>query len=505
LIEVMAKMNRVVSAFFLVLIASSFVLGAEVSRITQLLHFLNANVGSEPGGTSPKLHTAYYGAETLDTLSKHAGYIQKSLLGTEDYLFKLGTFVSLLQVTTEADPEYGGFQAFSGEKKEVEYSADKPVCTVGNSFFAGRVIEVGSSRLGGGEDHFKRVDASAALTFLAKSRRDGVYVTHPAAKEPTVSAIFYGSQAWNIFSRHTKDTKLEAANADNTLKFLKGLYEAGGFKHDAKAKEADLRSTYQAIVALKNLKLWDSFNTNRKDTVEQIKKFVSSYQDSKTSAFGNAPGAPADIASTYLAVGIAKELGLESILDDKAITSYIGSLQNFHDGGFRLRPTGTSGHYANTFHAIQTLERLGTMNLLEDTMRQQDRIVYIPQFIPNAAFYLVIVLALTLFAGALYLVTRGSGKDEEEEEEAYVPERKKSEGEKKIRKKEATITIIRNNTTKECVDKDGEPFPIDTLDRKEWEILSSEDKGDHTVYILRKREGKKDPGTPLRKRSKGRK
>jgi len=29
-----------VSAFFLVLIASSFVLGAEVSRITQLLHFL---------------------------------------------------------------------------------------------------------------------------------------------------------------------------------------------------------------------------------------------------------------------------------------------------------------------------------------------------------------------------------------------------------------------------------------------------------------------------------
>lgn len=498
-------MNRVVSVFFLVLVASSFVLGAEVSRITQLLHFLNSNVGNEPGGTSPKLHSAYYGAETLETLSKHAGYIQKSLLGTEDYLFKLGVFVSLLQVSTEADPEYGGFQTFSGEKKEVEYSADKPVCTVGNSFFAGRIIEVGSSRLGGGEDQFKRVDASAALTFLAKSRKDGVYVTHPAAKEPTVSAVFYGTHAWNIFSRHSKDSKLEVANADNTLKFLKSLFEGGGFKQDAKAKEADLRSTYQAIVALKALKLWDSFNSNRKDTVEQIKKFVSSHQDSNTFAFGSAPGASADVASTYLAVGIAKELGLESILNDKAITSFIGSLQSFQDGGFRLRPTGTSGHYANTFHAIQTLERLGTMNLLEDTMHQQDRVVYVPQFIPNAAFYLVIVLVLTLFAGALYLVTRGSGKEDEEEEE-YVPDKKiRSSEEKKIRKKEATITIIRNNQTKECVDKDGEPFPIDTLDRKEWEILSSEDKGEHTVYVLRKREGKKEPGTPLRKRSKGRK
>jgi hypothetical protein len=55
-------------------------------------------------------------------------------------------------------------------------------------------------------------------------------------------------------------------------------------------------------------------------------------KDSKTFAFGNAPGAAADVASTHLAVGIAKELGLESILNDKAITAFIGSLQVSCDG-----------------------------------------------------------------------------------------------------------------------------------------------------------------------------
>jgi hypothetical protein len=144
------------------------------------------------------------------------------------------------------------------------------------------------------------------------------------------------------------------------------------------------------------------------------------------------------------------------------------------------------------------------MNLLEDNMRQQDRVVFVPQFIPNAAFYLIIILALTLFAGVLYLVTRGSGKEEEDEEleeDEVVPEKKRSD-DKKARRKDATITIIRNNQTKECVDKDGEAFPIDNLDRKEWDIVSSEDKGEHTVYVLRKKEGKKDQGTPLRKRRK---
>jgi hypothetical protein len=43
------KNRGLASVLFLVLIASSYVLGAEVSRITQLLHFLNSNVGAEPG------------------------------------------------------------------------------------------------------------------------------------------------------------------------------------------------------------------------------------------------------------------------------------------------------------------------------------------------------------------------------------------------------------------------------------------------------------------------
>jgi prenyltransferase beta subunit len=66
--------------------------------------------------------------------------------------------------------------------------------------------------------------------------------------------------------------------SDFGARFLKGLFEGGGFKQDAKAKEADLRATYQAIIALKTLNQWDSFNSNRKDTVDQIKKFVSSHQ-----------------------------------------------------------------------------------------------------------------------------------------------------------------------------------------------------------------------------------
>jgi hypothetical protein len=101
----------------------------------------------------------------------------------------------------------------------LEHSADKAVCTVGNSFFAARILEVGSSVLGGKENHFQRVDGHAALSFLTKARKDGVYVNHPSAKEPTVSAIYHGTLAWNIFSKqHGKEARLEAANTDNTVK-----------------------------------------------------------------------------------------------------------------------------------------------------------------------------------------------------------------------------------------------------------------------------------------------
>jgi hypothetical protein len=490
--------------------------GAEVSRITHLLHFLNSNTGTEPGSATPKLHPAYYGAETLEVLSKHAGYIQKSLLGTEEYLSKLATFVASLQLNVDPDVEHGGFQAYSTEKKDLD--RDSLITTI-NSYLASRVLQIASSRLGGDEDYFKRMDPVAALTFLTKARKEGVFSLHPYAREPCISAIFYGIQAWNVFTAHapkeTKDSKYHAPSSENTLKYLKGLFENGGFKQDSRMKETDLRSTYQAIVALKLIGQWENFaGTNRKDVVDKIWKFVSAHQDKTTSAFGETPGAAPDVASTFFAVSIAKELGLD-VLNEEAIVKFIGSLQSFQDGGFKLRPTSTSGQYANTYYATQTLERLNRMNLLEDTMHQQDRVVYPPHFLPNASFYLMIILALSTFAGALYLVTRPTkkkgeaGEEEEEaeeegeEEETSVLEKKRLAEEKKAKKVAPTMTIIRNNQTKECTDKDGVPFPIEKLDRKEWDIVSSEDKGEHTIYVVKKKEKKdKDVPTPgaLRKR-----
>jgi len=62
------------------------------------------------------------------------------------------------------------------------------------------------------------------------------------------------------------------------VRFLKGLFHEGGFKHNAEAHHPDLQSTYQAISLLKSLKLWDSFANNRKDVQELVQKFVLSHR-----------------------------------------------------------------------------------------------------------------------------------------------------------------------------------------------------------------------------------
>jgi len=38
------------------------------------------------------------------------------------------------------------------------------------------------------------------------------------------------------------------------------------------------------------------------------------------------------------------------------------------DGGFKLHPEGTAGHYINTFYALETLEALGKVSVLEETL-----------------------------------------------------------------------------------------------------------------------------------------
>lgn len=52
----------------------------------------------------------------------------------------------------------------------------------------------------GGEDHFSRVNVDAALNFLTKSSKDGLYLQNPKGTASTAS-ILYGVLAWGVWSK----------------------------------------------------------------------------------------------------------------------------------------------------------------------------------------------------------------------------------------------------------------------------------------------------------------
>jgi len=472
---------------FVVCLFICLAFSAELSRIAHILHFLSANVGTEAGNVSLRLHPAYYGAEVLNTLAQHPGYIQKSILLTSDYTYKLGTFVSSLQVTNEADGDFGGFQSFTGEKKDFEVFEGEYVCTVVNSYLAGRVLEISDSGLGGNEHNLKKIDSTAALRFLAKSRTSkGLYALYPGSEQVSLSSLYYGNLAWELYSRHTTPAQSPSPSAA-VLAHVKELFKDGGFRAHADVKHADLQSTFQAVSLLKALDLWDTFaSQNRKATEDQIQKFVLSHKDEATHAFFERKGLEPDVASTYWAVAVANKLGFASAVDTNAVTRFVASLQRPTDGGFRLRASSPTGHFANTFYALQTLELLKTVPVLEETLAQEERVILAPQYIPSLAISVSIVLVLVVFAGVLYLLPRT--KDDESNEGAQATEKKKKDTEGKKKKKEPQMTIIRNKATKECVDKDGIPYPIDSLNKKEWDVVSTKETETHTIYVLKKKD-----------------
>jgi len=418
----------------LVVLFLSVICSSQVSRITHLLHFMSSNVGAEPGSNT-RLHPAYYGAEILNLLAKHAGYIQKNVLLASDYTYKLATFVSALQSVAESDGDYGGFQTFPNEKKEFEVYDGEFVSTVVNSYFAGRVLEISDSPLGGGQENYlKKIDAAAALKFLSRAKKDDLYALYPGAEQVSVASVYYGVKAWQLFSTHTAvPAGATAVQPEAVLRFLKSLFHEGGFKHSSDAQQPDLQSTYQAVSLLKGLKLWESFANNRKDTQEVVQKFVVSHRDATTKAFGEKGGASPDAANTFWAVSVAKQLSLEHVVDTAAVASFVASLQSHVDGGFKLHQDGTAGHYINTFYALETLEALGKVSVLEETLENPERVIYAPQFIHNAAFIAVVVLILVGFAGTLYLLPH-SGEEEEEQKETEGKVEKKDKAHKKRRR-----------------------------------------------------------------------
>ena len=118
--------------------------------------------------------------------------------------------------------------------------------------------------------------------------------------------------------------------------------------------------------------------------------------------------------------------------------------------------------------------------------------MFAPQFIHNAAFIAVVVLILVAFAGALYLLPRSEEEGDEDETEGKAEKAQGKDKAHKKKKKEPTMTILRDKATKECVDKDGVPYPIDNLNKKEWEIVATKETVTHTIYTLKKKEFGKD-------------
>jgi len=295
----------------------------------------------------------------------------------------------------------------------------------------------------------------------------------------------------------------------------------GGFRHSLGAQHPDLRSTYEAVKTLNILNLWESIVSEKgKDIRPDIAQFVATHKV-VGSGYAEAPGQEADVISTSLAVSILSGLGSKNTVQipTDELAAFVVSLQAA-DGGWKLRKANSgSGHYVNTFYALEALEALGKTSLLEPSFRKEGVLVYhYPQYLPTIAVYVVVALALVTLALLLYIApgkseepTNDTVDSSESEAEAAdtTSQKDDSEGKKpksktpgaaKKKKKEATVTVIRNNETKECVDKDGVAFSVETLDKTTWDIVSQENKGTHTVYVIRKKEVQTSPQIRGRKR-----
>jgi len=242
-----------------------------------------------------------------------------------------------------------------------------------------------------------------------------------------------------------------------------------------------------------------------------------------------AAGTEPDVVSTAMATAILKKIGQLDAAKSRPIALFVASLQSYESGAFKLKKGDGAGHHVNTYYALETLETLGQMSVLEDTLRLPEHVVNPPKYVPYTAFLAAVVLSLLSFVGLLYVVTRGSSVEEEEEPEEES-ETEKTEGEEKEgeekgeskekgedkkgkkekpkkKKVEPTITIYRNNDTREYMDKDGESFPTESLNTKEWQIIEQKeiDGGKRTEYIIRKVESYSTPHGGVTKRRNKRK
>jgi len=274
---------------------------------------------------------------------------------------------------------------------------------------------------------------------------------------------------------------------------------------------------------LTNLGLWDTFLNQHKDAKQAIIQHIKSFKNAD-GVFSEDRGTSAgegDVTSTYFGIATAtalnalKEVGLGSTAGE-----WIVSLQA-PNGGFRLRKSSNSGHYVNTLYALQALELLNKTNLLESTYSRSGGVSALQgvQFIPTIAIWIVIVLVLVASCLLLWLMSPSLSDEkekEEEEETAEGEDKEETKGKdknekgdkekakpKKRSKKEPTITLYRDKVTQQCVDTDGEPFAVDSLNKKEWDIISKEEKDTHTVFVIRKKDSKTDSrGSRGRKRNK---
>jgi len=267
---------------------------------------------------------------------------------------------------------------------------------------------------------------------------------------------------------------------------------------------------------------WDAFLNQHKDAKRDITQYIKSFktEDGVFSEERGTASVEGDVTSTYFGVATAKALGS---LTDVGVSGgsageWIVSLQA-PNGGFRLRKSSNSGHYVNTYYALQALEALNKTNLLETTYSRPGGVVLQGvQFIPTIAIWIVIVLVLVASCLILWLMSPSisdevkekaeeeekEGDESKDKEETKGKDNEKSDKEKprlkKRSKKEPTITLYRDKKTQQCVDTDGEPFPVDSLNRKEWDIISKEEKDTHTVFVIRKKDSKSDSGRGSRGR-----
>eukprot|EP01090_Pellita_catalonica_P000237 TRINITY_DN10165_c0_g1_i1.p1 TRINITY_DN10165_c0_g1~~TRINITY_DN10165_c0_g1_i1.p1 ORF type:complete len:493 (-),score=109.72 TRINITY_DN10165_c0_g1_i1:11-1489(-) len=491
-------MKRLIVCMVVLAFVCGVAQSARVSRITPLLTLLQKNGANDPATSQPKLHNAFYASEILNVLGKHAGYIQSEAITASFFVNKMALFATSLQITTKGeDQNFGGFQTFPGEEDTfgAPYT-DQMTTTTATSYYAGRVLEIGSSELAIDSNHFDDNICSAALSFLEASADGGVFRLNPVS-DKTISSVYYGTLAWKLWAARSSQD-VSDVNAAAISSFISGQYSAGGFA--ATGTSADLRTTFEALATLQAVNGLKAFLSANPSAQKDISAFVGKHS-SDEGGFSAVAGGSADAVSTFYAIKIGELIGASSV-DKVAASEFLLSLQT-NDGSFKLRSSNTVGHYSNTYFALNALEALKTTNKLEVSRDVSDPIVLPISFTPVVTVYVIVLLALALFAAVLFMMSSSDEEDEEDEEENYAAQ-KVSKKQEKLIKKDPVITLIRDNANGKLVDEDGEDFPSSTLSPTEWDIISKEERETTTVYKIRKIDGKRR--TPdVRVRRRGRK